>query len=167
MGGGAIYDAVRRRTMVGLGLSINLHRFRGAAGTLWSILDPANVRGVKDLLGHANFGTTERHYIGARTRVAGRALAKALQLQKKLTRNHIVPAMRVGGCDNSSRRLGHQPTARSGVAIPYSAARPPRRNFVTLFDQSRFEDLSPNFWHSVELTHPKDRRVSNFDQFFE
>jgi len=80
MGGGAIYDAVRRRTMVGLGLSINLHRFRGAAGTLWSILDPANVRGVKDLLGHTDFGTTERHYIGARSRLAGRALAKALQL---------------------------------------------------------------------------------------
>jgi integrase/recombinase XerD len=79
MGGGAIYDAVRRRTMVGLGLSINLHRFRGAAGTLWSILDPANVRGVKDLLGHTDFGTTERHYIGARSRLAGRALSEALR----------------------------------------------------------------------------------------
>ena len=80
MCGGAIYDAVRRRTMVGLGLSINLHRFRGAAGTLWSMVDPANVRGVKDLLGHTDFGTTERHYIGARSRLAGRALAKALEL---------------------------------------------------------------------------------------
>jgi hypothetical protein len=56
MGGGAIYDAVRRRTMVGLGLPINLHRFRGAAGSLWSILDPANVRGVKDLLGYTDTG---------------------------------------------------------------------------------------------------------------
>ncbi len=83
MGGSAIYDAVRRRTMVGLGLPINLHRFRGAAGTLWSILDPGNVRGVKDLLGHANFGTTERHYIGARSRLAGRALSKALRSSEK------------------------------------------------------------------------------------
>ena len=80
MGGGAIYDAVRRRTMVGLGLSINLHRFRAVAGNLWSTVDPANVRGVKDLLGHADFGTTERHYIGAQSRLAGRALAKMLQL---------------------------------------------------------------------------------------
>jgi len=78
MGGGAIYDAMRRRTMVGLGLPINLHRFRGAAGSLWSILDPANVLGVKDLLGHTDFGTTERHYMGGRSRLAGRALAKAL-----------------------------------------------------------------------------------------
>jgi site-specific recombinase XerC len=59
MSGGAIYDAVRRRTIKRLGLPVNLHRFRGVAGNLWSILDPANVRGVKDLLGHADFGTTE------------------------------------------------------------------------------------------------------------
>jgi hypothetical protein len=80
MGGGAIYDAVRRRTFERLGVSVNLHRFRGAAGKFWSISDPANVCGAKDLLGHTDFGTTQRHYIGAQSRLAGRALAKVLRV---------------------------------------------------------------------------------------
>jgi hypothetical protein len=37
------------------------------------------VRGVKDLLGHASFEkTTEKHYMMGQSRLAGRALAKAL-----------------------------------------------------------------------------------------
>src|SRR5690349_10682271 len=79
MDGGAIDDAVRRRTTEALGFPVNLHRFRGAAGNLWSISDPRNVRGVKDLLGHTDFGTTERHYIGAQSRLAGHALARVLR----------------------------------------------------------------------------------------
>ena len=79
MGGGAIYDAVRRQTREALVFPVNLHRFRSAAGNLWSIVDPGNVRGVKDLLGQTSFGTTEKHYIGAQSRLAGRALAKVLR----------------------------------------------------------------------------------------
>ena len=79
MRGGAIYDSVRRRTLEGLGFPVNLHRFRSAAGKFWSISDPMNVRGAKDLLGHTDFGTTERHYIGAQSRLAGRALTKVLR----------------------------------------------------------------------------------------
>src|SRR5262245_16683166 len=78
MTGGAIYDGVRKRTVKAFGFAINLHRFRHAAGTLWSIHDPKNVRGAKDLLGHASFGTTEKHYITAHSRLAGRALARAI-----------------------------------------------------------------------------------------
>ena len=74
---GTIYEMVRRRTREALGFPVNLHRFRSAAATLWSIHDPANVRGVKDLLGHASFDTTEGHYIMAQSRLAGRALARA------------------------------------------------------------------------------------------
>ena len=44
--------------------------FRSAAGNLWSISDPVNVRVAKDLLGHIDFVTTERHYIGAQSRLA-------------------------------------------------------------------------------------------------
>jgi len=55
-----------------------LHRFRAAAGALWSVHDPASVRGVKDLLGHASFDTTEGHYIMGQSRLAGRALARAI-----------------------------------------------------------------------------------------
>ena len=75
---GTIYDTVRRRTREAFGFPVNLHRFRAAAGALWSVHDPANVRGVKDLLGHASFGTTEGHYIMGQLRLAGRALARAI-----------------------------------------------------------------------------------------
>ena len=73
-----IYSAVRRRTRKAFGFPVNLHRFRHAAGTLWSIHDPANVRGVKDLLGHTSFHTPEKHYIITQSRLAGRALARAI-----------------------------------------------------------------------------------------
>ncbi len=73
---GSIYDMVCRRTRKALGFSVNLHRFRHAAVTFWSIHDPRNVRGAKDLLGHASFATTEKHYIMAQSRMAGRALAR-------------------------------------------------------------------------------------------
>jgi integrase len=82
MDDGSIYDMVRRRTTEALGFPINLHRFRLAAGNLWSIADPGNVRGVKDLLGQTSFGTTEKHYIGGQSRLAGRALAKVLRPSK-------------------------------------------------------------------------------------
>jgi integrase/recombinase XerD len=74
-----IYKTVRRRTKKMLGFPVNLHRFRHAAATFWSVRDPVNVRGVKDLLGHATFATTEQHYIMAQSRMAGRALARAIE----------------------------------------------------------------------------------------
>jgi integrase/recombinase XerD len=73
-----IYHAVRRRTRKALGFPINLHRFRRAAATFWSIRDPANVRAVKDLLGHASFATTEKYYVMSQSRLAGRVLARAI-----------------------------------------------------------------------------------------
>jgi integrase/recombinase XerD len=79
----AIYNAVRRRTKKALGFEVNLHRFRHAAASLWSIRDPVNVRGAKDLLGQASFGITERHYIMAQSRLAGRALAYAVDAARK------------------------------------------------------------------------------------
>jgi integrase/recombinase XerD len=84
MDDGTIYDTVRRRTRSAFGFPVNLHRFRAAAGTLWSIHDPTNVRGVKDLLGHASFDTTtEAHYIMSQSRIAGHALAHALDRARK------------------------------------------------------------------------------------
>jgi integrase/recombinase XerD len=76
--GPLIYNAVRRRTRKALGFPVNLHRFRPAAPTLWSIRDPANVRGAKSLLGHASFATTEKYYLMSQSRLAGRALARAI-----------------------------------------------------------------------------------------
>lgn len=73
-----LYKAVRKRTKGSLGFGVNLHRFRHAAASFWSIQDPVNVRGVKDLLGQASFGITEKHYIMGQSRLAGRALARAV-----------------------------------------------------------------------------------------
>jgi integrase len=78
-----IYNAVRRRTKKAFGFPVNLHRFRHAAASLWSIRDPVNVRGVKDLLGQATFGITENHYIMGQSRLAGRALADAVNAARK------------------------------------------------------------------------------------
>jgi integrase/recombinase XerD len=78
MSAGAIYDTVCKRTKKKFGLPVNPHRFRHAAGTLWSITDPKNVRGVKDLLGHASFKPTEAHYLLGQSRHAGRTLANAI-----------------------------------------------------------------------------------------
>ena len=79
MGDGIIYATVRRGTRKALGFPINLHRFRTAAATFLSMQDPANARSAKDLLGHTSFATTEKHYIMAQSRLAGRALARAIE----------------------------------------------------------------------------------------
>ncbi len=78
-----IYNAVRRRTKKAFGFAVNLHRFRHAAASFWSIRDPVNVRGAKDLLGQASFGITEKHYIMGQSRLAGRALARAVDAARK------------------------------------------------------------------------------------
>ena len=79
MSSNAIYDTVCKRTKKAFGFRVNLHRFRHAAGTLWSIEDPENVRGIKDLLGHASYEkTSEPYYVMGQSRIAGRALASAI-----------------------------------------------------------------------------------------
>jgi integrase len=74
----AIASTIGQRTRSAFGFPVNLHRFRHAAATFWSMRDPANVRGAKDLLGHASFGMTEKYYVMAQSRIAGRALASAI-----------------------------------------------------------------------------------------
>ena len=86
MDDGSIYDAVRRRTRKAFGFAVNLHRFRHAALTFWSIHDPKNILGGKDLLGHRSFGTTEKFYIMTQSQTAGRVLADAWK--KRLLRNN-------------------------------------------------------------------------------
>jgi integrase/recombinase XerD len=83
MGPESLRRAVRQRTWEAFGFPVSLHRFRHAAATFWSVTDPENVRGVKDLLGHASFTTTETHYVMAQTRIAGRALAQAIDGMRK------------------------------------------------------------------------------------
>lgn len=78
MNGSVLYEAIERRTSAAFGFSVSPHRFRDAAATFLSERDPANVRAAKDLLGHASFDMTEKHYIMAQSRMAGRALAQAI-----------------------------------------------------------------------------------------
>jgi integrase len=78
MNGQVLYKALRRRLRRALGFPISLHHFRRAAATFWSMRDPVNVRAVRDLLGHATFATTERYYIMSQSRLAGRALTRAV-----------------------------------------------------------------------------------------
>jgi integrase/recombinase XerD len=82
MDAGTIYDAVKRRTREALGFGVNLHSFRKASGNLWVQHDPANVRALKDLLGHASFEVTETYYIAGQTRIAGRALRAVIEKLK-------------------------------------------------------------------------------------
>ena len=89
----SIYATVRRRTREALGFPVNLHRFRHAAATLWSSRDPANVRGAKDLLGHASFGTTEKHYIMAQSRLAGSCSCSCHRKFRKMTSGFLVPSL--------------------------------------------------------------------------
>ena len=79
----AIYNTVRRRTKIAFGFAVNLHRFRHGAASFWSIHDPANVRGAKDVLGHASFSMTEKYYVMAQSRQAGRALAQIVDAVQK------------------------------------------------------------------------------------
>jgi integrase/recombinase XerD len=79
----AIGAAVHKRTKAAFGFGVNLHRFRHAAASFWSIHDPVNVQGSKDLLGHASFTMTEKHYIMAQSRIAGRALAHAVDMLRR------------------------------------------------------------------------------------
>jgi integrase len=83
LSGIATYYAVRRRTKRAFGFAVNLHRFRHAAASFWSIRDPINVRGVKDLLGQRSFGITNKYYIMGQSRLASRALARAVDAARK------------------------------------------------------------------------------------
>lgn len=76
---GAIYDAVCRRTKAAFGHSINLHLFRDAAATFWSMNDPEAVMGTRDLLGHQNFSTTDQFYRHSQTVTAARGYAQILE----------------------------------------------------------------------------------------
>jgi integrase/recombinase XerD len=78
-----IYAMVRKRTNKAFGFAVNLHRFRHSACSLWSVYDPANIRGLKDLLGHASFDPTEKHYIMGQSRIAGRALAHTIDTPRE------------------------------------------------------------------------------------
>ncbi len=79
MSSDAIYQAVCTRTKTAVGYRVNPHRFLHAAGTLWSVEDSENVRGLKEFLGHASYDkTTGKYYVMGQSSIAGRAPADAI-----------------------------------------------------------------------------------------
>jgi integrase len=79
MKGGAIYDAVCRRTKAAFGQRVYLHLFRDAAATFWSMECPEDILGARDLLGHRNLDTTDQNYRHAQTIPAARRYAQIIE----------------------------------------------------------------------------------------
>lgn len=79
-----LYRRICDRTETAFGYMVTPHQFRAAAATTIAIEDPANVHAAKDLLGHANFGTTYRHYIQARSVEAAQLQQEAIARMRRL-----------------------------------------------------------------------------------
>jgi integrase len=94
MGPDALYLAVCRRTRAEFGEPMNPHLFRDAAATFWAEDDPGQVHLVRDLLGHANPRTAERHYNHANGVRAARVAAEVLATR---VRTHLDGDKAVGG----------------------------------------------------------------------
>jgi len=91
----AIYDRVRRRTRDALGIAVNLHSIRDSAATLLAEEDVKGHNNARDLLGHARFGTTERHYIHSDRRkavIANQLVLRRLREQHGRTQRMRKPA---------------------------------------------------------------------------
>ena len=65
------------------GQPINPHLFRDAAVTTVALEDLARVRMAAQLLGHATFATTERHYRMSRSVEAARAYHSMLAKRRR------------------------------------------------------------------------------------
>jgi site-specific recombinase XerD len=59
---GTLCHQVRQRTRAAFGRAVNPHLFRDCAATSLALEDPAHVRIAAQVLGHAAFATTEKHY---------------------------------------------------------------------------------------------------------
>ena len=69
--GGGMYEMIVKRTSREFGKPINPHLFRDIAATAIATDRPDQIRLARDLLGHANLLTTEKHYLHAQSVKAG------------------------------------------------------------------------------------------------
>ena len=74
----AIYDRIVVQTRLAFGFSVNPHLIRDIAASTLADVDPEHVRITAPLLGHRNFGTTERYYIHANMMKATRRYQQEL-----------------------------------------------------------------------------------------
>jgi integrase len=76
--GGGLYLAVSRRTQREFGAPMNLHLFRDAGLSFLAFHAPDQVHAGRDLLGHRNIRTGEKHYLHAQTVLAARRVAQII-----------------------------------------------------------------------------------------
>jgi integrase len=79
LGAEAIYELVCRRTKVAFGVAIYPHLFRTIVATTLARDAPNQLLTARDLLGHANLMTTDRHYRQSQTIEASRQHARLLE----------------------------------------------------------------------------------------
>jgi len=79
LSGGRIYDIVRKRTTAAFGQGLSIHLFRDCAATTIAAKSPETVMVARDLLGHASFETTHKHYVRAQTMDTGRKYTEILE----------------------------------------------------------------------------------------
>ena len=75
----ALYDRIRARTREAFGQALNPHAFRHAAATMQAERDPARAHLAAPLLGHADYATTERHYLHAQAAAVHRDFLAVLE----------------------------------------------------------------------------------------
>jgi integrase/recombinase XerD len=76
---GAICNLVADRTLDAVGLRVPPQQFRHVAATWQASADPVNAEAGRFLLGHSDFRTTERYYVGTSTRLGGDKLQDTIQ----------------------------------------------------------------------------------------
>jgi integrase/recombinase XerD len=81
----AIYEQITKRTKAAFGKAVNPHLFRDIAATTLAHADPKRVRVAAQLLGHRNFGTTERFYLQADTVQATRRFQQEILRRRRGT----------------------------------------------------------------------------------
>ncbi|WP_422368602.1 hypothetical protein [Pelagibius sp.] len=78
MRGSALYKQASKRTAAAFGKPVNLHLFRDIAATDLALRGPDALGTARDLLGHADLRSLDRHYLQARQVEAGRNYHKAM-----------------------------------------------------------------------------------------
>lgn len=84
----AVWPVFARHTTERLGIRITPHDVRDAAATTWAIAAPDRVGISRDLLGHADLRTTEKHYNRARGIEASRAHRSVIAELRRRSKRH-------------------------------------------------------------------------------
>jgi integrase/recombinase XerD len=105
----AMRSHIERRTKTAFGHAINPHLFRDCAATSFATDDPAHVRCIAAILGHASLSTSEKHYNQATMLTAVRTFSSTIMkirndlleiFDDKAVRAFLVQTQQVEGPDD-------------------------------------------------------------------